>query len=228
MTKIISVSVILLVLFVSTTAAQGTLYKGFQSINIIWQGKALKPTEGVPAIIVDNHTLVPVYMLKQSGWYTVKKGNSLEILDKRTPYIKSIEILHTYNRARIQSLDKVNNSISLILLQILEKDPQAAAAIGALEEELDSIRDSSNDRNLMNLRTGFTDRPDAIYQISLLTDHYLQALQYLKEYTNDNNSNKLDLFKNEYNSALTGLSVLKNEYNDLVNSSFVKVFSFNQ
>ncbi|KGE21052.1 hypothetical protein [Paenibacillus wynnii] len=80
----------------------------------------------------------------------------------------------------------------------------------------------------MSLKTGFPDKPTAIYQISQLSDQYLKALEYLKEYTNDRNQTQLDSFKIEYNSAINNLISVKNEYNDLVNLALHKIYNFNQ
>ncbi|SFS76598.1 hypothetical protein [Paenibacillus sp. BC26] len=214
------------IIFATVAAIPVNQFLKFPGIRIFWQGNELKSNPGEPAIIMDGRTMLPVYLFNQAGFYAEKKGDKVEVIDKRTPYINTLQSLQTFNQMRIQRLDNISISITGILGQIELKDNEVTSNIDKLEVELKNIKTAiaSEDHIISNLRTGLTDRPSAIYRTDIVCDNYIDALEQLKLFISSNDENQLKKFTEYNSSAINAFNLMKNDYNSLFNSAILKVY----
>ncbi|PZD96672.1 hypothetical protein DNH61_05570 [Paenibacillus sambharensis] len=226
--KVLVIGLLAVLLLASSTAdGQGKQFDGLSIMKIVWGGKEIKQTTAdVPPVIINNRTMVPIYLFNQVGLHAVKKGNVVEISDRRAPYIESLEMLHLFNKGVFQSLSRADRSFAEIYTKLLINDPVAKDIknlkhlIGGIKAESDS---KSFGEMMGRLKTGLSDRPSAIYYTGDICDRYLDALGFIEHYMDNKDVRSLERSFTEQNKAQELLSNMESEFNRLVSSVSIQL-----
>jgi len=82
--KILFILVITLILPSSIVFAAKSMYKGYETVAILWQGKKIEVNKkDIPPLIMDNRTLIPVYMLKELDINAMYQDGQIHLSKKR-------------------------------------------------------------------------------------------------------------------------------------------------
>ncbi|WP_020618629.1 hypothetical protein [Paenibacillus daejeonensis] len=226
MKKWLVCSIVLLVVIgssVAVAAAQGKLFKGFPVVQVVWGGKTLEPKTDVPAIIMENRTMLPVYLFRQAGFHVDKKGDSVVIVDKRTPYLETIDKLQKFNFSTVEEIDAIQGEMVDLLKRMLAKDDQVPAAIEDLQNKLLDIKEQAYaNGDFTSARTGMMDLPQDIYNTRDICEDWIQALDSLQIYLVTNQMNALDSFWDQHQLGNEKLKDLKWAYDRMFINAMVR------
>ena len=232
MKKWLVCSIVLLVVIgssVAVAAAQGKLFKGFPVVQVVWGGNTLEPKTDVPAIIMENRTMLPVYLFRQAGFHVDKKGDSVVIVDKRTPYLETIDKLQKFNFSTVEEIDAIQGEMTELLKRMLAKDDQVSAAIDRLQIKLLEVKEQAYAHgDFTSARTGLMDLPQDIHNADDICDDWIQALDSLQVYLVTNQSNALDSFWEQHQLGNKKLKDLKWAYDRMFVNAMARVDMFSR
>lgn len=217
-------SLITSILFVSSVAAaQGKLFKGHSIINVIWGSHKINSGNDVPAIILENRTMLPVNLLKQVGFTIENKGNVVTITDKRQRYLKMIESLHLFKRKNMDVLAQNNQDISNLLQSIISNELKEGDIDSLIKKISEFKSNVGNSAELLHVVSIGTEYPYAMYGSIDASQAYIEALTHLKLYLSYKNKEEWGKFISEKKTALELTDNIESKYNELMNQLLAKI-----
>ncbi|WP_339322970.1 hypothetical protein [Paenibacillus sp. FSL W8-0194] len=206
-----------------SVSAQGSLFKGFPTVHLKWNEEEISDPSGTPAVIIDNRTMIPVYLFKEMGISAVKKGNTVEMSNSKNEYFISLDALQAFNEGTIQVIDQINTDI-LSLWKSVQNGTLTDSAIQSLKEQLNRVIDNSKGSGkLVYLKTGLHDNPSNIYRAADVCQYYLKAMDHLENYQRTSKETELAEFFKEVGHANSQLDLIKSDYNQMMKSTLERM-----